>query len=122
MTSSFVIDASCFETGSDLARAAQRVYAPGLIDLEIANVLRKTVLRQQRTSDEATKAFLAWLSNDIRRVSHRGHAATVWELRHSITPYDAAYVALAMHLGLPLLTGDRRLAAAASAYCEVEAL
>jgi predicted nucleic acid-binding protein len=34
----------------------------------------------------------------------------LWEVRPSHTPYDAAYVALAERLGLPLVTTDRRLA------------
>ena len=32
---------------------------------------------------------------------------------HGLTAYDAAYLELAMRLGLPLATGDRSLAAAA---------
>lgn len=36
----------------------------------------------------------------------------VWELRQNISAYDAVYVALAEYLGAPLLTRDRRLAAA----------
>ena len=43
----------------------------------------------------------------------------IWELRDTITPWDAAYVALAEILDVPLVTADRRLARAASAYCEV---
>jgi predicted nucleic acid-binding protein len=33
--------------------------------------------------------------------------------RHELTPYDAAYLELAHHLGVPLATLDRKLAAAA---------
>ena len=34
----------------------------------------------------------------------------IWELRHSITPYDAAYVALAERLRVPPVTCDAKLA------------
>ena len=34
------------------------------------------------------------------------------DLRKNIIIHDAVYVALARHLGAPLLTGDRRLAGA----------
>jgi len=37
----------------------------------------------------------------------------VWALRHALSVYDAAYVAVAQRLGCALLTLDRRLAAGA---------
>ncbi|WP_019877466.1 type II toxin-antitoxin system VapC family toxin [Sporichthya polymorpha] len=40
-----------------------------------------------------------------------------WELRHTLTVYDAAYVALAESLGCELLTCDRKLASAAGPRC-----
>lgn len=43
-----------------------------------------------------------------------------WILRHSMTAYDASYVALAEALGCPLLTADARLANAPGAQCTVE--
>ncbi len=39
----------------------------------------------------------------------------IWALRHSLTAYDAAYLALARRLETQLLTTDRGLAAAAAA-------
>ncbi len=44
----------------------------------------------------------------------------MWQLRHTISGYDAAYVALAESRALTLVTGDARLARAATAYCRVE--
>lgn len=44
------------------------------------------------------------------------------ELRHNLTPYDAAYVALAELLDCPLVTADRRMAAAPGVRCEVRVL
>ncbi|MDR1441136.1 MAG: type II toxin-antitoxin system VapC family toxin [Bifidobacteriaceae bacterium] len=38
-----------------------------------------------------------------------------WDLRHNLSIYDAPYVAIALRLRAPLVTGDLRLAAAASA-------
>jgi predicted nucleic acid-binding protein len=45
----------------------------------------------------------------ITRAPHRPLIARVWELRDSLTPYDAAYVALAEQLDVPLFTCDARL-------------
>ena len=46
-------------------------------------------------------------------------ATRVWALHLTVTAYDAAYVALAEHLGVPLVILDRRLAAAAGPACTV---
>jgi predicted nucleic acid-binding protein len=43
----------------------------------------------------------------------------MWELRHNFSGYDAGYVAAAEYVGVPLVTSDRRLAAAPSLQCEV---
>jgi len=45
----------------------------------------------------------------VRRYPATRMLERIWELRHVLTPYDAAYVALAEALGLPLATTDRRL-------------
>ncbi|CAN5313208.1 hypothetical protein BH23ACT9_BH23ACT9_31660 [soil metagenome] len=37
---------------------------------------------------------------------HLPHVDRIWALRHNLTPYDAAYAALAEALGCALLTGD----------------
>ena len=46
----------------------------------------------------------------------------VWEMRDNLTAYDAVYVALAQALDAPLLTCDRRLAAAAGHRARIEAM
>ncbi len=44
-------------------------------------------------------------------------ADRIWELRHTVTGYDAWYVALAEALRLPLATLDAKLAHAAGTKC-----
>jgi predicted nucleic acid-binding protein len=46
----------------------------------------------------------------------------MWQLRGSLTAYDAAYVALAEALGAPLITCDRTLASAALHWTRVEVI
>lgn len=41
----------------------------------------------------------------------------IWQLRHNLTAYDAAYVAAAELLDADLLTADRRMAAAPGTFC-----
>jgi predicted nucleic acid-binding protein len=44
----------------------------------------------------------------------------IWELRHNITAYDAAYIALAEALAAPLLTLDETLASAPGHHAQIE--
>ncbi len=117
-----VIDASTVSSRSPHLLHADTLHAPELIDIEVANILRKSVLRRERSADDAGELLTAWARNGIIRHSHAALLDVVWSLRGSITPYDATYVALASSLGIPLITADRRLASAAAPYCDVIAL
>ncbi len=44
----------------------------------------------------------------------------IWELRSTVSVYDALYVALAERLSTTLVTTDRRLAAASGPQCAIE--
>jgi predicted nucleic acid-binding protein len=43
----------------------------------------------------------------------------MWDLRANFSGYDAAYVAAAEYLSIPLVTSDRRLAAAPGPRCAI---
>jgi predicted nucleic acid-binding protein len=94
--------------------------APELIDLEVASVLRRRVeIQRTMTAAVASRVLHRMELLPIRRHSHRGLIQRIWSLRHNLTPYDASYVALAEQLGLPLITGDARLAQAPGITCSV---
>lgn len=117
-----VLDTSAavqFSTSTTSRDSEDQYYAPDLIDLEFANTLRKLVAREYLSSEEAQHFLLEWASNSLIRCSHVMLLPRIWELRENITPYDAAYVALAEILEIPLVTADLRLARAAERYCEV---
>jgi predicted nucleic acid-binding protein len=95
------------------------LYAPELIDLEFANVMRRFINLRTFAPGRADLVMDTWLSNDVLRCSHKMLFPRVWQLHDNFTPYDASYVALAEALNAPLLTADRRLAKAAEAHCEV---
>jgi predicted nucleic acid-binding protein len=123
-----VIDASVLATalgddGEDGANARGVIHgedmaAPELIDLEVAAVWRRTLADERRAA--LALADLAELP--LRRAPHLPLLARCWELRHNLTPYDAAYVALAEALELTLLTADSRLARAGGTRCPIQVL
>lgn len=96
-----------------------RFTAPALIFPESANTFRKLELRGVLDRDDSTALFEAMLAVPIDIVDWRPSAHRVWELRHTVTAYDASYVALAELLDVPLVTADRRLASASGVRCEI---
>lgn len=127
-----VVDASVLATalgddGDDGRRArrrlsGERLCAPGLIDLEVASVFRRLCASDQLAPNRAGQALADLAAIRIERVSHRLLIQRCWELRHNITIYDAAYVALAETIGATLLTADERLVRAPQARCSFELL
>lgn len=109
----------------DAARARLRghsLYAPELIDLETASVIRRQLLAGHLDSRRAALALADLVDLPLRRSPHRLMLARCWQLRHNLTVYDAAYVALAETLGARLVTADVRLANASGPTCEIEQL
>jgi predicted nucleic acid-binding protein len=85
------------------------MHAPHLLDLEVAQALRRLVHLKEVTRSRAQQALDDHAGLVIERYSHRELLARIWQLRQSVTAYDAAYVALAEALNAPLLTCDAKL-------------
>jgi predicted nucleic acid-binding protein len=94
--------------------------APHLLDLEVAQVIRRFWIAGSITAARAQEALSDFRDLRIHRHPHEPLLSRVWELRHNLTSYDAAYVALAEALGAPLLTRDTRLASAPGHRAVVE--
>lgn len=132
MPTVLVVDASVLvvaladdENDGAAARArlrGERLSAPELIDLEVVSVLRGHVRSGQVLPRRAELALNDLQRMPLQRAAHRILTTRCWQLRDNLTPYDAAYVALAEVLNVPLLTGDRRLARAPGPRCTVELL
>lgn len=95
------------------------VVAPHLMLYEAANVLRRAVLRGELSHDIGRLAHVDLLDLPMTVVDYTTVASRVWELRESVTVYDAAYVALAEMFEVPLMTLDLRLARANGPRCEI---
>jgi predicted nucleic acid-binding protein len=93
-----------------LLGAREPLQAPHLLDLEVAQVLRRYVARDEITEPRGREALEVLSLLPLTRYPHEPLLARIWELRDSLTAYDAAYVALAEALGVTLLTRDQRLA------------
>jgi predicted nucleic acid-binding protein len=96
------------------------LHAPHLIDVEIAQVLRRYAAIGQINPARCRDALDDLREFPLRRYPHDVLLERVWELRHNFTAYDAAYVALAEALDATLLTRDRRLAMAASHRARID--
>ena len=101
---------------------SERLVAPLLIDLEVLATFRR--IAQHDAIDERllTRAVGRLAGLRMRRMPHVPLLPRAWALRHNVTAYDAAYVALAEAMDVPLLTADARLASAPGIACEVELL
>ena len=97
-------------------RVSQRIFdtdeslhAPHLLDLEVAQVLRRYAAMKELTGERATQAMDDFSNLPISRYAHIDLLPRIWQLRSSVTAYDAAYVSLAEMLDATLLTCDVKL-------------
>ncbi len=123
-----VVDASVLvnalgdgSAAGEAARAAlfgEGLAAPDLVDLETISVMRKHWLGNELTDEEFADGVDALWQLEMARYPALPLLPRTFELRHTMTPYDAAFVALAELLECPLVTSDGRLANAPGPQCE----
>jgi predicted nucleic acid-binding protein len=90
----------------------ESLHTPHLLDLEVAQVLRRLVREGTVSAHRANEAIQDLLDLRITRYPHFVLLPRIWQVRHNLSAYDAAYVVLAENLGATLVTRDARLASA----------
>lgn len=96
------------------------LHAPHLLDVEVAQVLRRLVAQGELKAERAIQALQVLADLPIERYVHRIFLPRIWALRHNLTAYDAAYVALAEVLEATLVTRDSRILRAPGHFARVE--
>lgn len=129
MSGSFVIDSSALvalladggPAGDWVASTVSRgaLAAPELAMFETANILRRQQLAGHLEPVEATLAHQDLQSLPLQLWPYLPLAQRAWELRMTLTAYDASYVALAERLDARLVTLDARLGRASGPRCQI---
>ncbi|HEV2417703.1 MAG TPA: type II toxin-antitoxin system VapC family toxin [Terriglobia bacterium] len=95
--------------------SGETLHAPHLLDVEVAQVLRRYVRSKDILPERGAEALADLASFPINRYPHFVLLPRIWQLRHNLTAYDAAYIALAEALDATLVTRDRALKSLSSA-------
>lgn len=96
------------------------LHAPHLLDVEVAHVMRRCAAHGDIDARQGREALADLACMSIERHGHQPLLERIWQLRHNLTAYDAAYLALAEWLDAPLLTRDAALASAAGHHARIE--
>ena len=97
------------------------VVAPHLIDVEVAAAIRRLEQVADIGRARADTAVRDFATMPVTRYGVTRLLERVWQLRGALTPYDAAYIALAEVVAAPVVTTDGRLGRSAGHRAVVEA-
>ncbi len=112
-----LVDGGDVGSWAESVLAGGNLIAPHVMPLEVTNILRRSEGAGTVTADSAGLAFHDLRSMPVTLLPFEPVARRVWQLRSTVTAYDAVYVAWAEALGCPLATIDGRLARASGPRC-----
>jgi predicted nucleic acid-binding protein len=101
---------------------ASDIAVPELADVEVLSVVRREVLAGRLSSQRGAGALQDYTDLAVARYAHQPLMARAWELRDTVSAYDAQYVALAEFLDAALVTADGPLARASGPRCPIHLL
>lgn len=105
-----------------LFQGQEELHAPHLVDVEVAQGLRRLVRMGEVPAARAAEALTDLADLDLHRHAHVDLLARAWKLRDNITTYDAMYVALAEALDATVITCDEPLSKAPGHRARIELL
>lgn len=97
--------------------AAADIAAPHLLPAEVGHALRRHASAGATSHDAAALAHSDLQELAIEYYPYAPFSERIWQLRETVSSYDAWYVALAEELDAPLATLDHRLARAPGPRC-----
>lgn len=95
------------------------LHAPHLVDAEVVSALRRLVATGTLSAQAGRACLDAFGRLGLYRYAGAPLFDRVWELRTTVSSYDAMYVALAENLECVLVTADARLSRAPGIRCAV---
>jgi predicted nucleic acid-binding protein len=105
----FTLNAEAFPDLQNLIAQNHVIAAPHLLSYEVLNVIRRHTLANACTVERAREAIALFRNLNIKFYEPEIFLDRIWQLRHNLTAYDAAYVSLAEVLEVPFYTGDLRI-------------
>lgn len=103
-----------------LFESNQSLHAPHLLDVEVAQVVRRYVTAGEADARRGGEALKDLSDLALTRYPHDFLLPRIWELRSNLSAYDAVYIALAEVLDAPLITRDQKLAKAPGHRARIE--
>ncbi len=108
------------ERVADRIAGERSLHAPHLLDVEVAQVIRRRCAARLVPLQRAREMFEDFRELPIKRHEHFTLMGRIWELRHNFTAYDACYIALAELLNATLLTRDSAMVLLKTHKAQVE--
>ncbi|WP_462330413.1 type II toxin-antitoxin system VapC family toxin [Thiohalocapsa halophila] len=102
-----------------LLEPARTLNAPQLIDIEVAQTLRRYARNGELPPARGRAALDDLADLPLERYAHTLLLPRIWDYRDNLTAYDATYLALADALDCPVWTRDARFAHAPPAIGRV---
>ena len=111
-TVEFLLGSELGERVGSAMEQAGAVHTPALLDVEVAQVIRRLERAGTLESTHAGALIEILQEAPVTRHPIQPLLPRIWQWRASLTAYDACYVALAEAMSCSILTTDRRLIAA----------